>query len=870
MPLRRLIPLLVTLLAAAVLPIATGASATPSTGRADDRAEEARLFAPLPRADLSGRRVRVEPARYRAVRADLAGLRARLAAAPARDAGTGLRLELPAPDGSVERVEVWRSPVLAPRLAAAHPEIATYAGRSLDSPGATVALDVTPMGFHAAVRGAPGQGAWYVDPAYDRRGTTTHLSYDGGALSEADRELVEPELPPLPERTAARAAARGGEQVQRKVYRLAMVNDPTYAAYFGADNVLAEKTTLVNRVNQVYNDDLAIQLELVEETEDLNLDTWEEATGADGPCGAHPCFDPAVGEPESEDFVPGHLDFCSPETIGRNRTVVGQLVGAGNYDVGHLVLGADGGGIGFLGGVGWEYKAAGCTGLGTPTGDYFAIDYVAHELGHQFFAFHTFDGVKGNCSGGTRTEPSSVEPGSGSSVMAYAGICGRDDLQPHTDPYFSQQTLDEIRRFVDNQDVDVAEVQTVSLRDFEPGETFRLRYGSAPPVEFTLGENYGRASLQGAIRELVRAGSGDPDAEVRVAQWGFDPWGQNTINPSGVDATGFQVVFADTFDPFTGAERVDRDLLTLLPGPGVDGFVRETTRGGDPANTGHQVEATGNTAPVAKAPANRTLPVRTPFTLRGSGTDADGDDLTFLWEQDDTGGPAGTALFANRKLDGPLFRVFGDDADVGLDASLQYESPGQNRATADGRVRTFPDLRQVLRGHTNARTGKCPRPGAGEPSERTLDCFSEFLPVRGYVGTAGSARAAMHFRLTVRDGHPGAGGTGHDDVVLRLAPKRGPFLVTSQARKGTSYAGGKRIVVRWQVNGTRPLAKRVRLRLSTDGGRTFDHVLARRTANDGKVRVRLPRGRAEHARIMVEARGNYFFDVNDRGFRIRR
>ena len=60
---------------------------------------------------------------------------------------------------------------MEPKLAAAHPEIATYAGRSLDHDGTTIALDVTPMGMHAAVRGPEGQRAWYVDPAYDRPGT---------------------------------------------------------------------------------------------------------------------------------------------------------------------------------------------------------------------------------------------------------------------------------------------------------------------------------------------------------------------------------------------------------------------------------------------------------------------------------------------------------------------------------------------------------------------------------------------------------------------------------------------------------------------------------------------------------------------------
>jgi hypothetical protein len=82
-------------------------------------------------------------------------------------------------------------------------------------------------------------------------------------------------------------------------------------------------------------------------------------------------------------------------------------------------------------------------------------------------------------------------------------------------------------------------------------------------------------------------------------------------------------------------------------------------------------------------------------------------------------------------------------------------------------------------------------------------------------------------------------------------------------------AGGSWETIRWAVNGTRPLARRVQILLSTDGGHTWGTVLSRSTLNDGAARVHYPRDRTQHARIMVRARGNYFFDVNDRDFRIK-
>ena len=95
----------------------------------------------------------------------------------------------------------------------------------------------------------------------------------------------------------------------------------------------------------------------------------------------------------------GDLDFCGVPTLGQNRTVLGQLIGASNYDVGHIALGVNGGGVAYLGVVGGDYKGGGCTGLPEPKGDFFAIDYVAHEIGHQFGGNHTFNGALGACGG---------------------------------------------------------------------------------------------------------------------------------------------------------------------------------------------------------------------------------------------------------------------------------------------------------------------------------------------------------------------------------------------------------------------------------------------------------------------------------------
>lgn len=834
--------------------------ASPVTAAPDDGA-----FAPLRGFEPSGSKVRVEPEDFAATRVDLGALRGELP-----QAGGSAVVEVPDPDGRLQAFRVERTQTMEAELAAAHPEIATWSGRGVDDPRVSIALDITPMGFHAFVREPGARADWYVDPAYNRRGTTAHLSYRSADLPEPEKQRQEGEIKALRDTVKqAQAADRDpeeGQPVRRHFYRLALTSDPSYAAYFGTANVLAEKVTLVNRVNQIYNADLATELRLVNDTDKLNFDTEAEATGANGPCGAAPCFDVAGGG------LPGDLDFCSILTLSQNRTVLGQLIGASSYDVGHIALGKNGGGVAYLGVVGGAYKGGGCTGLPIPTGDFFAIDYVAHEIGHQFGGNHTFNGASGNCGG--NISEASVEPGSGSSVMAYAGICGEDDLQPHTDPYFSFLTIDEVEA-VQATPYNVIEVQTVSLRDFDTdGETITLSY-EGDTATLTRGTDYTNAGVEAAVESIT-------GRDVSIAQWGFDEVfnsdddGNPVVSP--ITDVGFQVIFNEEPVAFTvgGADDVDLPSLGVVGSGGVTGFVGETERGGPASTNGiddpEASEVADNRAPVVTPPEPKTIPARTPFALTGSGTDADGDPLVYLWEQTDRG--EGTRLADNRKSNGPLFRVFGDDAVVTYEDSLTSPSPGQN--LADGSpTRVFPDMVQVLAGNTNAATGTCPRPRTAEGEawpddeqlpDKALDCYSEFLPTIDYVGGSDGAGSVLNFRLTARDLFASGGGVAHGDVALTVDRSAGPFLVTSQDARGTTVAGGSSVPVTWDVNGTQRLARSVRISLSTDGGTTFGTVLTASTPNDGSETLTMPNVTAGDVRLKIEAVDNYFFAVNDASF----
>ncbi len=448
-----------------------------------------------------------------------------------------------------------------------------------------------------------------------------------------------------------------------------------------------------------------------------------------------------------------------------------------------------------------------------------------------------------------RNPATSVEPGSGSSVMAYAGICGTDDLQPHTDPYFSQRSIDEIDGHVTAEILAFDEVQTIALSGWDTtDDVISLSVPGQAPVEVQQGSaDYTAAGLAEIVDQLT----------------GFTPTVTGYDGATDPTEDGFQLTFETEGDG--AATDVPAVQVATVAGD-VTGSTGVQVQGGPGTNQGAP-SSSGNHAPAVSAPPDRKLPVRTPFTLTGSGSDADGNELVYLWEQNDEGLGEGASLATSARTDGPLFRVFPTAALVSFEDSLEYESPGQNTAGTSP-SRTFPDMAQVLAGNTNADTGACPDP----PDEHTgplpldlLECYSELLPTEAYDGNTYGGGGELNFRLTARDQQLEGGGTGFDDVSLPLDPTAGPFRVDSHATAGESRLAGSTETVMWEVNGTHrdDLAPQVRILLSEDGGATFDHVLKESTANDGSAKITWPDVTSERVRLKIEAVDNYFFDVND-------
>lgn len=361
----------------------------------------------------------VTPVAGRSFLLDPGVMRARLARAPREFAGgEPVEIQLPLPDGTLARFRVVDSPILAPELAALFPELQTWAGQGIDDPAASVRLDLTPAGLHAQIL-AP-SGAVYVDP--ERRGDAVrHISYHRRDLRrDGDFRCL------VPGNNLAGFQPAGGPGFQPaatgaslRTYRLAVAATAEYTQFHGGTvaSGLAAIVTAVNRVTGILEAELAIRLVLVANNQLL-------------------VYTNASTDPYSNNNADSLLT--------QNQANIDSVIGNANYDLGH-VFSTAGGGLALLSSVCVTgQKAQGETGRSQPVGDAFYVDFVVHEIGHQLGANHTFNGLNGSCAG-NREPATAFEPGSGTTIMGYAGICDADDVQSTSDPYFHSASYDEIQ-----------------------------------------------------------------------------------------------------------------------------------------------------------------------------------------------------------------------------------------------------------------------------------------------------------------------------------------------------------------------------------------------------------------------------------------
>lgn len=380
-------------------------------------------------APSKGKQV-LRPETYRIETADQEGLKHFLFAL-GTERGNAQKISLPAPDGGSRDFMVWNTPMMEEPLRSRFSEIQTFTAVAVNDASVTAKLDYTPQGFHAMV--FDGDRTFFIDPysdvadgyytVYYKKDYTRPLS-QGMGCSVGDGTLPDAEGH-TPEHLGGKlpdiAMKQSGST--HKTYRLALSCTGEYAAAVGGSvpttaSVLGAMTTSMNRVNGIYEREVAVTMVLIGNNDQLVY--LSAAT------------DPFTANNDGNTLL----------TENQNNTT--SVIGSANYDIGHI-FSTGGGGVAWLGCVCRNtVKARGVTGSLNPVGDPYDVDYVAHEMGHQFGANHTFN----KCSG-TENSFTAYEPGSGSTIMAYAGICGPvNNLQRHSDDYFHTASLDEISDYI--------------------------------------------------------------------------------------------------------------------------------------------------------------------------------------------------------------------------------------------------------------------------------------------------------------------------------------------------------------------------------------------------------------------------------------
>jgi subtilisin-like proprotein convertase family protein len=615
--------------------------------------------------------------KYESYALNLKDLSQDLKSAPLREASPGkstFKMAFPDKNGNFISYLVMEAPVMHPDLAKQFPNNRSYVGISEKDRSKKIRFSVNELGLYAIIMDLNG-GVQYIEPltrdkkrykVYDRDDLETKQDFQ--CLTENIQGSLNKE-----------SAFKIVDDSKLRTYRLALAANGEYSQYHIAEEgvgsgtdaekkavVLAAMTTAITRVNSVFENDLAVSMQLVANNADLIF------------------LDP-VTDPYDNDDISAMLD--------QNQSTCDNVISSENYDIGHVFSTSSVGGVATLAVVCRNgLKARGTTGDPIPTGDNFYFDVVAHEIGHQFGARHTFNGDTGSCGdNGQRIAETAVEPGSGSTLMAYAGYCTPQNVEVHSSLYFHVISIEEIRNYI--------------------------------------------------------------------------------INGSG------------------GSCAVETDLLL---NPNV---------------------------PVVDAGEDFIIPKGTPYKLVGEASDADGDPVSFCWEQVDSGVTAVPP--SPNATTGALYRSF--------------DPVTEN-------TRYLPNIKTLVTG--------------------SISSTWEVTP---------EVSRELNFKLTVRDNNIEAGQVISDDLKVTVTDAAGPFVVTSQNTEDLVWTPDAQETITWDVAGTDGNGvnvSRVNILLSTDGGRTFSTPLATNVVNDGSQIVVVPDMKAPMCFVKVEAVGNFFFSMNTKSFSI--
>lgn len=381
---------------------------------------------------------RVIPKQFKVFNLNVDNLKQKLENAPKRRSKTQkIRtvLSFPNEEGIMENFEVFEASVLEKSLQEKYPNIKSYIGRGVENPESIIRFSFSKIGFQAMIMQS--KGVVFIDPYTSNK--KTYIVYSKHNVQGT--EYFECKFDEV--NTASKVVGRtvslktsNANDGKLRTFRLAVATTGEYSQFQLTYNgvsanasdtekkevVLSAINATMTRVNAIFERDVSLTMELVSNNTDI-----------------------IFLDPETDGFTNNDGSVL----INQSQTIIDRNIGFGNYDIGHT-FSTGGGGLATLNSPCTSSKAKGVTGSSFPIGDTYDIDFVAHEMGHQFGANHTFNSEEGGCVGGNINNATAVEPGSGSTIMSYAGLCAPENVQPQSDDYFHLVSVQEMWHNITN------------------------------------------------------------------------------------------------------------------------------------------------------------------------------------------------------------------------------------------------------------------------------------------------------------------------------------------------------------------------------------------------------------------------------------
>jgi gliding motility-associated-like protein len=436
-----------------------------------------------------------------------------------------LRIPFPDKNGILKNYIVSEASIFSAELQLKHPNIRSYVGVSDDSLKTMVRFSMSNLGLNLMKFSNDGNSE-FIDPY--TKDALTYVIYSKKDLptdmQKSICNVIEKEQNKQSKKSTklSRANASNGNL---RTFRLALSCTGEYAKFHLNDQniapsatdaikkaaVLAAMNISMTRVNGVFEKEVALTMQLVANNETLIF------------------LDPATdGYTSNDDF----------KMIDESQTKCNALIGTANYDIGHLFNTGFSGLAELSSPCRSNAKASAVSGRDPVKGDSFDIDFVAHEMGHQFGATHTFN----NSCNSNISASTSVEPGSGTTIMGYAGICS-PDIQENSDAYFHGVSIEQIYNNITNGNSTCAEQTSI---------------GKSPPTA-DAGNNYTiPISTPFALK-----GTATNDTGSLTYCWEQTDTQQSTMPPLSTSSAG---PLFRSLPPTSSAERHFPNLQTTLIG----------------------------------------------------------------------------------------------------------------------------------------------------------------------------------------------------------------------------------------------------------------------------------------------------------------